>query len=93
MHGDIIINGIHYRWQEMMFGRNRGIQFNPNNHTYTFNPNPHNDAWYANNIARWYQTMTKQIKRIGDAAHWQNNWPNHIEHITVNNVEYTLNIH
>ena len=86
IQGDMHVHNQRCRWQEYLFGTNRGILINPGRHRYVFNPNPHEDRQYNKGQQRWYNQMAEQIE---DAVNGLHEWPPTIHNLNVNGTNYT----
>lgn len=90
IQGSVTINGRSYRWMEIPLGTNRGMAFNPGNHRYKFNPNPHRDPYYNKHQIEWYSEMANAFRRIGNTERWTaDSWPHTVNGLVVNGKSYT----
>lgn len=85
--GTVIINNQTYKYQEVSWGKNRGIQFNPGNHVYKISPNPHNNPAYNKNQIKFYNQIAEGVKKEVEKSGWKNTFTN----VKALKESYTLN--
>lgn len=84
--GSITINKETYKYIEESFGKNRGITFNPGQHTYKITPNPHDNPKYNKKQEQFYEEIAKGVKTLVEKSGWKDNLSN----ITALGETYTL---
>lgn len=91
IQGLVKINNVSYKWREYSFSDyKRGILFNPGNHKYVINPNPHENNHYRRNARSWYDRMAAEIESAGNRAHWtKDDWSREIRNLNVYGENYT----
>ncbi|WCF06699.1 hypothetical protein NDS46_20420 [Paenibacillus thiaminolyticus] len=72
--GTIKINNETYKYIEESFGKNRGITFNPGNHTYTISPNPHNNPKYNKKQVQFYAEIANGVKAQVERSGWKSSF-------------------
>ena len=87
--GKIIQGNSSWDYQEVSYGKSRGIHVWGSGQDFTrkFNPNPHNadSKYYNKKQVAWYKEAAKNLLAAYSAN--QNTWPTQVD---VNNVTYTL---
>ncbi|WP_019420206.1 hypothetical protein [Paenibacillus sp. OSY-SE] len=70
--GTVTINNVKYKYIEESFGKNRGITFNPGEHTYKITPNPHDNPKYNKKQTQFYTEIAEGVKDQVERSGWEN---------------------
>ena len=97
--GSVTVNGFQFNFGEISYGKGRGIRVSSGGDSsdYMIKPNPHNDRYYNKKTRNWYLECAESFGEnytvaATDDELAQLNWPAGDAAVTVNDIDYELQV-